>query len=97
MLHCYIQHRELRTVVLMHCYMQQRKLCVQMYWCTIVYSTGNCVYSSTGVLLCTAQVVGSCVYRYNGVLLYNAPGIVCTAILAYYYIQQRELCVHMYW
>jgi len=27
------------------------EFCVQPYWCTVIYSTGNCVYSCTGVLL----------------------------------------------
>jgi len=97
------------TVVLVYCYIQHRELCVQLYWCTVIYSTENCVYSCTGVLLytvqgivnscislllCTAQV---CVYRCTDILLYAAQGIVCTAVLVYCYIQHKELYLQLYW
>ena len=84
------------TAVLFYCYIQHSELCVQLYWFTVIYSTGNCVYSCIGVMLYTAQAIGNCVYSCNGVLLYTAQGIVCTAVLFYCYIQHRELCVKLY-
>ena len=87
-----------------------REFCVLQYWCTVIYSRRNCVYSCTGVLLYTAQGIVCtavlvycyiqhryCVYNCTGLLLYTAQGIVCTAVLLYCYIQQRELCVQLYW
>jgi len=43
------------TAVLVYRYVQHRELCVQLYWCTVIHSTGNGVYSCTGLLLYTAQ------------------------------------------
>ena len=78
--------------VQVYCYIQHRELCVQLYWCTVIYSTGNCVYSCTGVPLSTAQAIGNCVYSCTGVLLHTAEEKVdlCTAVPAYCYIQHRK-------
>jgi len=48
--------------VFSYCYIQHRELCVKLYWCTVVYSEGNCVYNCIGVLLYEAQAVCTFVY-----------------------------------
>ena len=80
------------TAVLLYCYIQHRELCVQLYWCTVIYSTGNCEYSCNELSYKEKGIVYSC----TGLLLNAAEEIVCTAVLVYCYIQQRLLCLQPY-
>jgi len=63
------------SVVVLQNSMEYIELCVQLYWCTLIYSTGNCVYRWNVVLLYVAQGIGNCVYSSTGVLLYTAEAI----------------------
>jgi hypothetical protein len=54
------------TAVLVYCYTQHSKLCVQLYWFTVIYNTWNCVHNCTGVLLYTAQEI-----VFTAVLVYS--------------------------
>jgi len=69
--------------VLMYCYIQHIEFCVQLYWCTVIYSTGNFVYTFTGLLLYTAQ--GLCVQLYWFTVIYSTDTFVysCTGVLLY--------------
>jgi len=100
------------TAVLFYCYIEHREICLQLYRCTVICSTGiccvqlycftlicstgNCLTSCTVVMLYTALAIRNCVYSCTGVPLFTAQGILCTAVLVYCYIQQWELCVHPY-